>query len=268
MDNDSPQPATPLPVVRAFGSGRVEKVVESVVDFTDIQRRLLNVDLDPWGPDGVRYVCVLLWDSVGYRHLANSFGVDAWLRWDASSGEFWDLFLAGCRAAPHTDTTATGDWRPLAVGDARSFLWSERAAHGLARQIAARHRSARGEAHDDSGPWEFTGPLELVAVGARRIRTRRASDPAGVYAETVEIDWGSLRSAAIEPRELSDAVSHYTQAHVDLDAAVIADPLPVPGSFTDPLKDPATRSALARGIMKAIGFIGKVTWSGGAAPHL
>lgn len=49
-----------------------------------------------WGPDGVRYVCVLFWNNHGYRILRNMYSARDWERWDISSGEFWDLFLAGC----------------------------------------------------------------------------------------------------------------------------------------------------------------------------
>lgn len=246
----------------------VERIIERVVELVHIRERLGTIELVPWGPDGVRYVCILLWDSAGYRQLANSFGIDEWRRWDATSGEFWDLFLAGCQEAPDSPVSDDDDWRPLAVDDNRSFLWSERATRSLARQITSKHATACRAADDGSVPWEFTGPLELVAVGARTIRNRSQSDRPGVsYVESVEveIDWGSLRSAHVQPRELADAVSHYTQAHVDLDGTETAGGLPTPGSFSDPLKDPAVKSALTGGIKKAVLFIGKIVWSGGAA---
>lgn len=40
-------------------------------DLREIVSRLEHVRLDPWGPDGVRYVCALFWDYHGYRHLTN-----------------------------------------------------------------------------------------------------------------------------------------------------------------------------------------------------
>jgi len=131
---------------------------------------------------------------------------------DISSGEFWDLFLAGCQDAPDRDLAVSADWRPLAVGDTRSILWSERATRSLARQITALHKPACLGTDDAWLPWEFTGPLELVAVAARRVRTRHEGDPIRAYVETVEIDWGSLRSAHLEPRDVPDAVTLYTQA--------------------------------------------------------
>lgn len=272
--DDCSEPPDPRPIQRVeevVVRGRpapVDLAIDTVVELVQIRQRLGTIELVPWGPDGVRYICVLLWDSAGYRQLANTFGMDEWRRWDATSGEFWDLFLAGCQEAPDSTVSGDDDWRPLAVDDHRSFLWSERATRRLAHQITAMHATACRAADDGSVPWEFTGPLELVAVGARTIRNRSEGDRPGVsYVETVEveIDWGSLRSALIQPRELADAVSHYTQAHVDLDGAQIPGGLPTPGSFTDPLKDPAVKSALTGGIMKAVRFVGKIMWSGGAA---
>lgn len=273
-DDDCSKPPDPRPIQRVeevVVRGRpvsVDRAIETVVELVQVRQRLGRIELVPWGPDGVRYVCVLLWDSAGYRQLANSFGVDEWRRWDATTGEFWDLFLAGCQEAPNSTASGDDEWRPLAVDDNRSFLWSERATRRLAHQITAMHATACRAADDGSAPWEFTGPLELVAVGARTIRKRSEGDRPGVsYVETVEveIEWGSLRSAHIQPRELADAVSHYTQAHVDLDGAEIAGGLPTPGSFTDPLKDPAVKAALTGGIMRAVQFVGKIMWSGGAA---
>lgn len=273
--DDCSEPPDPRPIKRdeeVVVRGRPERVdreIETVVELVQIRQRLGTIELVPWGPDSVRYVCVLFWDSTGYRQLANTFGVDEWRRWDTTTGEFWDLFLAGCQEAPDSPANIEGDWRPLAVHDHRSFLWSEQATRRLADQITSLHAAACRAANDGSMPWEFTGPLELVAVGARTIRTRREGDRPGVsYIETneVELDWGSLRSAFIEPRDLSDAVSHYTQAHVDLDGTELPGGLPTPGSFSDPLRDPAVKSALARGIMKGVRFVGKIAWSGGAAP--
>ena len=246
----------------------VDKVVERVITVTQVRERLLNIELDPWGPEGVRYVCFLIWDSAGFRHLANTFGVDDWERWDASSGSFWDLFLAGCSGDPHAESDTAipaEDWRPLAAGDARSFFWSERAARSLAQQITAIHSR---EAKDGSAPWKFTGPIELVAVGARSIR-RRETDKSGrtIETRTVEFDWGSLRSAIVEPHQLPDAVTHYTQSHVDLDVAALTGGLPTPGAFDKPALDPAIKSAISRAITSSVLFVGKLIWSsrGGAA---
>src|ERR1700677_4530173 len=58
--------------------------------------RLRHVPHSPWGPDGVRYVSILFWDEQGYRALYNGVDDAAWKRWSVTSGETWDLFLAGC----------------------------------------------------------------------------------------------------------------------------------------------------------------------------
>ena len=149
----------------------VEKIVERVITVAHVVERLLNIELDPWGPEGIRYACFLIWDSAGFRHLANAFGADDWERWDASSGEFWDLYLAGCSGDPHRDGDTAkppNDWRPLSAGEARSFFWSGHAARSLAEEIATKHAIACRHSDDNSMPWTFTGPIELVAVLSRR----------------------------------------------------------------------------------------------------
>ena len=61
----------------------------------DVISRLREVPLDDWGPDGVRYVTILFWNELGFRLLENQYSATESERWYYSSGEFWDLFLAG-----------------------------------------------------------------------------------------------------------------------------------------------------------------------------
>ncbi|MGH3799130.1 MAG: hypothetical protein ACRDTD_03175 [Pseudonocardiaceae bacterium] len=46
-------------------------------ELDSIQQRLTRIDLDQWGPDGLRYVCILFWNELGYRMLAHHFDVQA-----------------------------------------------------------------------------------------------------------------------------------------------------------------------------------------------
>jgi len=243
----------------------VEKIVERVITVAHVVERLLNIELDPWGPEGIRYACFLIWDSAGFRHLANAFGADDWERWDASSGEFWDLYLAGCSGDPHRDGDTAkppNDWRPLSAGEARSFFWSGHAARSLAEEIATKHAIACRHSDDNSMPWTFTGPIELVAVGVRRSRQSDIDTAGGVFeTRRIEFDWGSLRSALVEPQILPDAVTHYTQSHVDLDSAALAGGLPTPGAFEKASMDPAVKSALSSAIQKTVWFVAKLVWS-------
>ncbi|WP_042149399.1 hypothetical protein [Streptomyces lydicamycinicus] len=87
-------------------------------------------------------------------------------------------------------------------------------------------------------PWNFSGPLELVVVGARR---------AG---QDVDIDWAGLRFATISANWLSAAVSDYTEAHVHWDQDLVLDQLPSPGDFQDDLS-----RELKRDLIKHIGLI-------------
>ncbi|MFJ4585091.1 hypothetical protein [Streptomyces echinatus] len=196
-------------------------------------KRLENVRVDPWGPAGVRYVCVLFWDYHGYRHLTNQIDRDTWERWHWSSGQFWDLFLAGCYSyGPRDCYGDTG--LPLTPEGPHEvpFYWSHFASEDLAREITAEARRAGGQ------PWQFSGPLDLVAVGARR---------AG---REVDIDWPSLRSVKIPTAALGAAVSDYTEAHVSLDAELVPDSLPSPGDFQDTLP-----GELKRDLAKHIGLL-------------
>lgn len=206
-------------------------------DLDHIDRRLANVHLQPWGPDGVRYVCILFWNELGYRMLSHHFDVQAWQRWSDSSGQFWDLFLAGCYQygpadlyGDHAKTLATG----RGLLEQVPFRWSRRKSDQLAKQVSTRAREA-----GVMQPWDFSGPLELVAVGARRHR------------EQVEFDWASLRSATISAQELSDAVAYYTEAHVLGDPELIPASLPSPGDFEDGLP-----RELLRDLGRHVGLIG------------
>ncbi|WP_344442331.1 hypothetical protein [Kitasatospora nipponensis] len=170
----------------------------------------------------------MFWDYRGYRHLTNQIAGEAWSRWHHSSGDFWDLFLAGCYAYGSDDyygdrglpltpgTEYNEDWRT--TGGQYAFpqmLWSERQSNKLARELSAEARRAGAPA------WDLSGPLELVAVGARR------------DGEEVDIDWASLRSAPVSTSALGAAVSDYTEAHIGMNADILPGDLPVPGSFED-----------------------------------
>jgi len=39
---------------------------------------------------------LLFWNDLGYRMLHHQFDAQTWQNWALSSGQFWDLFLAGC----------------------------------------------------------------------------------------------------------------------------------------------------------------------------
>ncbi|MFD7729113.1 hypothetical protein ACFV6F_01825 [Kitasatospora phosalacinea] len=202
-------------------------------DLNQIVHRLTSVELDPWGPDGVRYVCILLWDHQGYRRLGNEIDAATWLRWDTSSGQFWDLFLAGCtygdqRHRENPDLPLGVDGRDE-VGPRShwTYSWSASAAARIAAALAQKAAQA-GAPH-----WKFTGPLELVTVGARRVEGE------------VVIDWAGLRSAQVTANVLPTAVSDYTEAHVTLDGDVVPDEFPTPGSFEDDLL-PELKRDLAR----------------------
>jgi hypothetical protein len=88
------------------------------VDLSHIEQRLEMVHHDQWGPEDTRYVCVLFWDDLGFRMLRNSYDAGDWLAWHESSGQFWDLFLAGCYAfADQQFYGYSGATQVLADGD-------------------------------------------------------------------------------------------------------------------------------------------------------
>ncbi|GAA2919896.1 MULTISPECIES: hypothetical protein [Streptomyces] len=97
-----------------------------------------------------------------------------------------------------------------------------------------RTRDSRKWAPRWSPPWTFSGPLELVAVGARR---------AG---RDVDIDCAGLRSAKISADALSGAVSDYTETHVTLDSDLVPDQLASPGDFRDDLPGDLKRDLINR----------------------
>ncbi|MEU0896768.1 hypothetical protein [Streptomyces massasporeus] len=196
--------------------------------------RLKYLRLDPWGPDGVRYVCFLFWDFRGYRHLTNQIDRETWERWHLSSGQFWDLFLAGCYS--YGPPNCYGD-RALPLTSEGQFgappiLWSERQTKVLARELSAEARQAGAPA------WSPSAPLELVTVGARR------------DGQDVAFDWASLRSAAISANALGAAVSDYTESHIGMDPEIIPDDLPVPGDFEDNLP-----REIWRDLLKHVGLL-------------
>lgn len=150
-----------------------------------------------------------------------------------SSGQFWDLFLAGCYS--YGPRNCYGD-RALPLtpeGEFESaFYWSELKSDSLAREMAAEAIRA------GAPPWRFSAPLELVAVGARR------------DGQDVDIDWTGLRSAKISANALSAAVSDYTEAHISLDSDLVPEHLPSPGDFKDDLP-----ARLRRDLVKHVGFL-------------
>ncbi|MGH3908841.1 MAG: hypothetical protein ACRDTE_32365 [Pseudonocardiaceae bacterium] len=208
-------------------------------DLDRIDQRLARIDLDQWGPDGIRYVCILFWNELGHRMLSHQFDVRAWERWSHSSGEFWDLFLAGCyRYGP---AHLYGDRAEALAMDAETcgrvpFRWSRRKSDQLADQVATRARQA-----GTIRPWDFSGPIELVAVGARRRQ------------QQIDIDWASLRSATMSAHQISDAVAYYTEAHVLGDPELLPESLPSPGDFEDDLP-----RELLRDLGRHVGLIGKL----------
>ena len=184
-------------------------------NLDEILERLRHVPHSPWGPDGVRYVSILFWDEQGYRSLFNGIDDAAWERWNVTSGQTWDLFLAGCYQ--YQSETYYGD-KALSItkGDP-PVLWSERQSMALARAVESHATGSLGE----WDRWTFKGPVELVVVGARR------------DGGDVEIDWLSLRSMPIAVERLATAIAAYTTAHGKLDAETLKDIFPAPGDFSD-----------------------------------
>lgn len=166
----------------------------------------------------MRYVAILFWDEQGYRALYNGVDDAAWKRWSVTSGQTWDLFLAGCYQ--YESETFYGD-RALPITRARPgappVLWSEQQSMALARDIESHAASPPGE----WDRWKFKGPVELVVVGARR------------DGEDIEIDWLGLRSMPIAVERLATAIASYTTTHSKLDAETLNDVFPAPGDFHD-----------------------------------
>jgi len=170
----------------------------------------------------VRYVSFLFWDEQGYRALLNVVRDEDWSTWHDSSGDFWDLFLAGCYQYEGPECYG-GRARPLSAGSTPVY-WSWEKAKELMLDVEER----------SEGAWRFDGPLELVVVGARR-----AEDGA-------DIDWQSLRSMSIDPERLGTAAAFYTEAHIRLDAEALRGDFPAPGDFTDDMPARQVVIAMAR----------------------
>jgi hypothetical protein len=183
-------------------------------DLDAILSRLRRVPHTPWGPDGVHYVSILFWDEQGNRALYNGVDDAAWERWSVTSGEIWDLFLAGCYQ--YMCKTYYGDEAlQITKGtQAPPVLWSESKSMALARTVESHTAGSLGE-------WTFKGPVELVVVGARR------------NGEDIEIDWPSLRSMPIAVERIATAIAAYTTAHGKLNAETLKDIFPAPGDFHD-----------------------------------
>lgn len=203
-------------------------------DLESIIERLTWHPHEKWGPDDVRYVCVLFWNDHGYRMLENTYSATDWEKWDISSGDFWDLFLAGCYRYQGPDYY--GDRALPLAGGKIPFYWSKRQADLLAKSF-----------HDNSidvltgQPWSFSGPLELVAVGARR------------YGDEIRFEWSGMRAIQLSDQPLGMIVANYTEAHIADDAEILPPWLPVPGDFKD---DPTLRE-IFNSIVSVLPFIGK-----------
>ena len=98
----------------------------------------------------------------------------------------------------------------LALAEGRTpFYWSKQKSDLLAETFS---RNSVGTTADR--PWSFTGPLELVVVGARR------------YGEEVEFEWPGLRAIQLSDKPLGQVVADYTEAHVQNDAGLLSPGLP------------------------------------------
>jgi hypothetical protein len=216
-----------------------------------IFRRLECVDFQDWGPDQTRYVCILFWNQTGYRLLRNTINTDTWNQWDKSSGQAWDLHLAGCSE----ERGRYGDERVLIENPGVPVYWSYRQSRLLAHEIVANARRHSEELKHSPELREFTGPIELVTIGARR---RRIHNPESFRDRQgdIEIDWASLRTMPISEQvasRLGEAITYYTEAHVMLDASILPENLPAPGDFHDDLPRELLRDAAKRG-----SFVGKI----------
>jgi hypothetical protein len=202
--------------------------LESIIE------RLTWIPYKEWGPDGVRYVCVLFWNDHGYRMLENTYSARDWEKWDMSSGDFWDLFLAGCYGYGKHDYY--GDMALPLAGGSTPFYWNREQAQLLAKTF-----------HDNSvdvragGRWSFSGPLELVAVGARR------------YGDEIKFEWPGMRAIQLSDEPIGPIVANYTEAHVMNDAEVLPSWLPVPGDF----KEDVTFREIFYSVAHLLPFVGK-----------
>ena len=129
-----------------------------------------------------------------------------------STGQFWDLFLAGCyeyerdesheRHDPerYTESAVRSRWPGLPLAEeatlkgSRHFFWDKEKSDELAVEIAA-----LAEQSGTLRPWTFSGPVDLVTVGARRA-------PDG----EIQLDWAGRCSTSIRALDLPLAIAHYT----------------------------------------------------------
>lgn len=167
---------------------------------------------------------LLFWDHQGYRSLRNVLRDDDWDTWHATSGEFWDLFLAGCYQYQGPEFYGS---RALPLSGASTpVYWSPEKAEELLRDVEERL----------DGSWRFNGPLELVVVGARR------AEDGG------DLDWESLRSMKLGAGCLGTATASYTEAHIQLQADLLGGEFPAPGDFTDDMPPREVVVAMAKKI--------------------
>lgn len=209
--------------------------VEPAPDLEVIVERLKRVQLDPWGPDGVRYVSILFMDDQGYRALRNALVETTWPRWDETSGEFWDLFWAGCYRWRRA--TAYGDRALRLTDDNSPVYWSPAKSAHLISEVQANDPRDK--------PWKFHGPLEFVVFGARRAGNE------------IDIDWRSMRSTTLRAEELGTVTANYTESHIR-PAPDALGPYPAPGDFSDDLPPRKVLAAMARKgpqLLKSLGAI-------------
>ena len=192
-----------------------------------VEARLTKVPLDPWGPDDARYVCLLFWNQLGLRLIRNTAQEADWKNWHASSGDFWDLFLAGACPIGRPSEGAFGDEVILWDWDSGRLGWSWIATQRLIDQVQAKAVGTHGH-------WQFVGPLELAVVAARR------------PGKLVDIEWESLRAAPVGAERLGAAVAYYTEAHIRLDPEILQGEFPVPGDFTDDMPPEAVALAMLK----------------------
>jgi len=201
-----------------------------------ITNRLKGIDYEEGGPDGVRYVCVLFFNYHGYRILYNMYSAKDWGNWSTSSGELWDLFLAGCyqygRGPEHYGARAL----PLTEGRT-PFYWSSQQTELLTQTF--RRNSVHTTSHQS---WSFAGPLELVVVGARKC------------GQEIDFDWPGMRALQLSDQPLGQIVADYTEVHFQNDPELLSPGLPAPGDFHN---DVTLRDSF-EAVVRLLPFIRKV----------
>ena len=147
----------------------------------------------------MRWVAVLFWNLEGYRQLRTVINAAKWHSWSSMSGHLWDIFFAGCEQyVPDSNALKLTDDDP-------PVRWNEQRSIDLALEISQMSEAA-ANLHPGIDKWTFSGPLEMVLVGARR-------DTDG----EVVIDWKTTRAMKLDATDLDAAVSHYTTRHERLD---------------------------------------------------